>query len=105
MATRTTIKTLRYLVATLNTVTGHETEAYRQTPAGCRANIGTYVLDCAYGGYRLAQLVSETGGERNITPRYSAATTADLIRAYMDGLREGKEPRYPQHPIAMDPAA
>jgi hypothetical protein len=66
---------------------------------GCRAIEGCYVLDCAYGGYRLAQIVSETGGERNITPRYGAAVTADLIRAYMDGIRAYRMPARPM-PLA-----
>lgn len=102
MAYRTTIKTLRTLVKTLNDVTGNPTDAYRKDGDRYVAIPGVYILDCAYGGYRLAQMVSDTGGERNITPRYGAAITADLIRAYIDGLREGRTPR---HPIALDPAA
>lgn len=83
---RTTVKTLRTLVKTLNEVTGNPTEAYRRDDDGVlRSNEGCYVLDCAYGGYRLAQMVNELGGERDITPRYGAAVTADLIRAYMAG--------------------
>lgn len=95
MTQRTTIKTLRTLVETLNNVTGHPTTARVKDDArGFRSIEGCYVLDCAYGGYRLAQIVGETGGERNITPRYGAAIMADLIRAYMDGLREGKQPTF-----------
>jgi hypothetical protein len=88
MTYRTTIKTLRTLVETLNTVTGNPVEAYRNDGQRCAAIPGVYVLDCAYGGYRLSRIVSETGGERDITPRYGAAVTADLIRAYMQGLRD-----------------
>lgn len=102
--TRTTVKTLRWLVADLNEITGHAQEAYRQTSEGPRANVGTYVLDCTCS-YRLVQMVSETGAERNITPRYGAEITADLIRAYMDGLRVGRERWTVEHPIPLDPAA
>ncbi len=102
MSYRTTIKTLRTLVATLNTGTGNPVDPYRREGDRLISVPGVYVLDCAYGGYRLAQMVGETGGERDITPRYGAAITADLIRAYMDGIREGRSPR---HPIALDPAA
>jgi len=70
---RTTIKTLHTLVETLNETTN--------APHNRR-----YILDCAYGGYRLAKLVSDSGGEQDITPRYGAAVTADLIRAYMKGV-------------------
>jgi hypothetical protein len=86
--TRTTVKTLRILVDNLNDYTGHPRSAWiNDDDRGFRAIEGCYVLDCAYGGYRLAQIVGATGGERQITPRYGAAVTADLIRAYMDGIR------------------
>lgn len=91
MTQRTTIKTLRTLVANLNTFCGMPEDAWRKVEGGrIEAVEGCYVLDCAYGGYRLEQLVSKSGGERNITPRYGAAITADLIRAYMDGMRKGR---------------
>ena len=89
MTQRTTINTLRTLVDNLNDYTGHPRNAWEPAMdgTGSRSIEGCYVLDCAYGGYRLAQIVSAGGGERNITPRYGAAITADLIRAYMDGVR------------------
>jgi hypothetical protein len=93
MTQRTTVKTLRTLVDNLNDYTGHPRQAWGPSPdgKGMRSIEGCYVLDCAYGGYRLAQIVGETGGERNITPRYGAAVTADLIRAYMDGIRAERD--------------
>ncbi len=103
MTNRTTIKTLRILVGTLNDIAGMPREAYRRGEDGDLHSIeGVYVLDCAYGGYRLAQIVGKTGGEREITPLYGAAMTADLIRAYMAGIREGRTPR---HPIEIGRAA
>lgn len=91
MAYRTTIKTLRTLVATLNNITGNPTEAWARNADGVqRAVPGVYVLDCAYGGYRLCRIVSESGGERDITPRYGATMTADLIRAYMCGFGDAE---------------
>ncbi len=87
MTQRTTIKTLRILVDNLNDYTGHPRE-------GTITSVeGYYVLDYAYGGFRLSQIISATGGERNITPRYGAAVTGDLIRAYMDGIRRGRSER------------
>ena len=96
MTQRTTVKTLRLLVDWLNDMVEMPREAWRKEadstlPAGhgMRAIPGVYILDCAYGGYRLAQIVGETGGERDITGRYGATITADLIRAYMAGIRAG----------------
>ncbi len=97
MTQRTTKATLRTLVDNLNDLVGAPRKAWtqdlRDAGLGNRSIEGCYVLDCAYGGYRLAVIVGETGGERNITPRYGAAITADLIRAYTDGIREAKQPR------------
>ncbi len=103
MTYRTTVKTLRILVGTLNDIAGMPREAYRRgEDSNLHSVEGVYVLDCAYGSYWLAQIVGTTGGERDITPRYGAAVTADLIRAYMAGIREGRTPR---HPIPLDTAA
>lgn len=89
--TRTTIKTLRSLIDQLNTMTGNPTQVWTSTPEGSKAHVGCYVLDAAYGGYRLCQIVSEGGGERDITGRESARVCADQIRAYMRGIEVGKE--------------
>ncbi len=93
MTHRTTRITLRELVNRLNDMVGAPRQAWRLTADGNRSIEGVYVLDCAYGGYRLAVIVGESGGERNITPRHGAAITADLILAYMDGISEGRTPR------------
>jgi len=91
MTQRTTIKTLRTLVDNLNDYTGHPRQTWVRDERGNQSAVpGCYILDRAYGGYRLSQIVGETGGERNITPRYGAAITADLIRAYMDGMRASR---------------
>jgi hypothetical protein len=92
---RTTITTLRALVARLNNYVGMPENAWVREGNENRSIVGCYVLDCTYGGYRLAQIVGDSGGERNITERNTAGVTADLIRAYMDGIREGREPRFP----------
>jgi len=55
---RTTVKTLRILVDNLNDYTGHPREAWTRDSDGNNRSVeGCYVLDCAYGGYRLAQIV------------------------------------------------
>jgi hypothetical protein len=87
MAYRTTVKTLRILVANLNTYCGLPVEAWRREGDRYVAIPGCFVLDCAYGGYRLSQMLTENGGERDITPRYPAGVAAELIRAYMRGLQ------------------
>lgn len=86
--TRVTIKTLRQMIDNLNESLGLPKQVWTPRPdgKGSVAHVGCYVLDCAYGGYRLCQIVSEGGGERDITGRCGARETADLIRAYSAGL-------------------
>jgi len=87
---RTTVKTLRILVDNLNYQAGMPLTPWVKAEDGSLRSVeGVYVLDCAYGGYRLAQIVGGSGGERDITGRYGAAITADLIRAYMAGMQAG----------------
>jgi hypothetical protein len=94
---RTTVETLRILVDQLNDMAGMPRDAWVRDEHGINLSVeGVYVLDSAYGGYRLSQIVGRSGGERDITGRYGAAITAGLIRAYMAGIEAGQR----QQPIA-----
>ena len=85
MANRITKKTLLARIEVLNTTFGYPLEPYtRSDSGGFITNANTYTLDCAYGGYRLAQNCNG-GGERDITPRGSARETYDSINAFIYG--------------------
>lgn len=86
MSTRTTIKTLRAMVDNLNTLTGNPVNVWTRQGNQNVAHVGAYVLDAAYGGYRLAQMVNASGGERDITGRSTASGCAAAIRAFQNGL-------------------
>ena len=94
---RITIKTLRKMVDNLNVSLGLPTEVWtpRADGRGSQAYVGCYVLDCAYGGYRLSQIVSGSGGERDITGRCGARECAALIGAYSAGLHTNREYQTP----------
>jgi hypothetical protein len=86
MTTRITKKHLQHQIDNLNAMFGYSLQAYSKDADGkFTANTGTYVLDCAYGGYRLSQICNENGGERDITPRGTARETYDNIRAFIAG--------------------
>lgn len=92
MAQRITKKTLYAQIDYLNQMLGHRTKAYTRGLDGkVYANVGTYVLDCAYGGYRLGQICSKGGGQRDITARGSASETYYAIRAFMAGVEAARE--------------
>lgn len=54
---------------------------------------GMFVLDAAYGGYRLCQIVNQEGGEKDITGRAGARECYELIGAFIDGYQFGKHCR------------
>ena len=89
MSNRITITHLRRAIDALNTDCGMPTQVWTRQGNDNVAHVGCYVLDAAYGGYRLCQIVNPAGGERDITPRYGAAAAYDLIHAYHKGLRAG----------------
>ena len=95
MATRIKLADVRRRVNYLNDLTGHDSEAYTRDENGkFRANVGTYVLDRAYGGNKLARIVSESGGEQNVTQGYVPLRQIYYeINAYISGIEAEKEGR------------
>lgn len=85
---RITIKHLKALCDHLNDVTGHTRNAYRRTETGMAANIGTYYISQAYGGYCLHQIVTEGGGVTTplICGHVPARELDGLMRAYLRGI-------------------
>jgi len=78
---------LTAVLALINETTGHSTEAWTKDETGrWTANVGTYVLDWAYGGVRLCQLCNEGGGQRDITRRGTKRETYNQMRAFLAGL-------------------
>jgi hypothetical protein len=91
MTDRITKKHLHRIIHTLNTMFNQDAEAWHRDESGnLRATPGVFVLDCAYGGYRLSRITSEGGGERDITPRGTARETYDNIRAFMAGVEAAR---------------
>lgn len=86
MTNRITAKQLLSKVNTLNDLFGYEREAYSRHPDGnFSANIGTFVLDQSYGGYRLCQIATKSGGERDLTVRGTAREAYQAISAFAGG--------------------
>ena len=87
MSTRITEKDLQNILDRINDATGQITEGYpRQDDGTLKCNVGTYVLDWAYGGVRLSQLMNESGGERDITGRGTKRETYGNMRAFLAGV-------------------
>lgn len=96
---RITLKDLESVIDLLNKATNNPKEPYGHTDAvngGVRmvkANIGNYHLDGAYGGYKLVQMVSESGGIKD-TLRCGFIPKKDLYKlmcAYLEGIELNKD--------------
>lgn len=86
----TTQKELESLVDCLNDLTRHNREAYTPdaSTGHLNANIGTYTLNGAYGGWKLSQIVTAGGGERDLlsTGYTTKRELAQAIRAFIAGI-------------------
>lgn len=83
----------------INDTTGNQQEAWTKQEDGTfKANPGTYVLDWAYGGVQLAQLVNDGGGERNITGRGTKRETYHKMHAFLNGLAARDQPTQQENP-------
>lgn len=87
---RITIKTLRSLCDALNRQTGSPLVPWLRVGERNVAQIGCYIIDCAYGGYQLARIMNEGGGQTS--PLGLGFGTArelyDKIHAYMQGMED-----------------
>ena len=72
MTQRITMNTLKQAVDRLNRIAGTD----------------TYVLDAAYGGYRLCQMTRFGGGERDLSDRASGRETYSVINAFINGYEQ-----------------
>ena len=88
MTHRITAKQLLSKIDTLNGLFGYAREAYTRHPDGnFSANVGTFVLDQSYGGYRLCQICGPSGGHRDLTSRGTARETYEAISGVITGVR------------------
>jgi len=90
MSNRITQSDLEWLVKRANEQTGNATEPYTRDGDNLTANIGTYLLNYAYGGVKLVQLVNADGSITCISPG-GYGTKRELynwLRGFVSGLEE-----------------
>ena len=83
-----TITDLNRAIDRLNRRTGNPLEPYTRTGENTvKSNAGCFVLDGAYGGYKLSQIV-DGGGQRDVlrVGYKSKRDTYNLIHAFVDGI-------------------
>tara|TARA_R110002020_G_scaffold406189_1_gene616204 strand:- start:643 stop:945 length:303 start_codon:yes stop_codon:yes gene_type:complete len=70
IAGRVSMGQLKRLVERLNITKGYSVKPYETDHNGkFTANVGTYYVQQAYGGYRLEQICNTSGGARDISHR------------------------------------
>ena len=85
---RINTKDLNNKIDYLNEITNNNIKPYSYKKGKYKSNIGTYYLACAYGGYKLEQIVNTGGGCKYVL--YTGFTTKkDLynnICSYINGI-------------------
>ena len=75
-------------VKIINRITNSPMISYTKTDSGCKANVGNYHLDYAYGGVKLVQICTDGGGITEIS-RNGYGTKRELyywMDAFITGL-------------------
>ena len=92
MTYRITTEILLRAVDQINTVANTPSKTWVKDGGGqLKAQVGNYYLEGAYGGHRLAQIISEGGGIKAITQGFvSKRELHDLLIAYRDGMTASK---------------
>jgi hypothetical protein len=89
---RITIKHLSHVVALLNDAAGAAREPYTRDEQGqFRANVGTFTIDRAYGGFRLERIATEGGGASDISPRGTAREVYTFINGMLEGIERARD--------------
>lgn len=87
---RITIKQLEKRVEYLNILTNNSPTPWRVIDGKMVANIGTYVLNGAYGGYQVSRLATLGGGQSDVIHGFHSKRTCWwYLNAYIDGIAEG----------------
>ncbi len=84
MANRVTPTLLRARVATLNRLLGRPADAYKTVDGRNVAQVGVFVLTSAYGGWSVAEISSESGGERHAIGMYGHVPARECL-SHLDG--------------------
>ena len=92
---KVTLADLNRAIDMLNRRTGNPLEPYTRTGDTVKSNAGCFVLDGAYGGYKLSQIV-EGGGQRDVlrVGYKSKRDTYNLIHAFVDGIDYAGQPEF-----------
>ena len=93
---KTTIKDLESLCERINVATNSPLKPYAKLKSGefrANAQIGCYLLDGAYGGYKLARITNKGGGQTDITQGYDPKSILwDKMYAFLNGVEAGRKP-------------
>lgn len=72
----------------INEITNQQEKAYTNDTY----NVGTYVLDWAYGGVRLGRITNEHGGQIAVTRRGTKREVYYYMQAFISGYIAARHP-------------
>tara|TARA_R100000808_G_scaffold5801_2_gene17482 strand:- start:4551 stop:4832 length:282 start_codon:yes stop_codon:yes gene_type:complete len=87
---RITQSDLYAVLKRINELTNQEEKAYSNDTY----NVGTYVLDWAYGGVRLGKITSSGGGQIDVTRRGTKREVYYYMQAFIAGYIAARHPSH-----------
>ena len=86
-----TQKLLQSKIDQINEILGYPLRAYELTEDfKTKANVNTYYIGQAYGGYRIEQMVNDGGGCKDITGRGTKRECYIFAQGMLEALRKEK---------------
>ena len=86
-----TSKQLTHKIRQVNEILGYPLKAYEMTKDfKAKANVNTYYIGKAYGGYRIEQISNEGGGCRDISDRGTKRECYIFANGMLEALRSVK---------------
>ena len=86
-----TVKELEQRVALINAYLGQKKNPWNfdSITKKSTANVGTYYIDKAYGGYRLEKITNKGGGCMDVSLRSTKKELNLYLKGMVEGLRAG----------------
>lgn len=84
---------IRAVLSRIAKLTGtHDGSPWKREGNRLVAIVGTYLVDSAYGGWKLAQIVNESGGQRDVlySGYVSRRELYEQMHAYIKGFEDCK---------------
>tara|TARA_R100001082_G_scaffold60183_1_gene33455 strand:+ start:98 stop:379 length:282 start_codon:yes stop_codon:yes gene_type:complete len=88
---RITNTNLQYKIDTINELLGYDKKPNKFLNGKLKANVGTFYISKAYGGYRIEQICNEGGGCIDISYRGTKKECYYWAKGIIEGIKQANK--------------